>query len=94
MLSKEIHPIYCLKENCIEKYIIPNFDCTKPPQDYNKKVNGPKKAEELTEIPDEIKQLFEITFGTLQLIPKKYLYVEEDYVHVQVNSMKNIFSVK
>jgi predicted ATP-dependent endonuclease of OLD family len=94
MLSKGIHPIYCLKENCIEKYIIPNFDCTKPPQDYNKKVNGPKKAEELTEIPDEIKQLFEIIFGTLQLIPKKYLYVEEDYVHVQDNSIKNIFSVK
>jgi ABC-type uncharacterized transport system ATPase subunit len=64
-LSKEVHPIYCLRERCIEKYIAPGFDCTNPPQDYDKKVDGPKKAEELPEIPDEIGQLFDRILGTL-----------------------------
>jgi len=76
-LSKGIHPLYCLKENCIEKYIIPNFDCANPPQNYNKRIHGPKKAEELTEIPNEIRQLFEIIFGTLGLGPKRYVFIEE-----------------
>ena len=75
-IRKKIHPIYCLKENCIEKYIIPDFDCANPPQDYNKRIDGPKKAEELKKVPDEIRQLFEIIFGTLGLGPKKHLFIE------------------
>jgi hypothetical protein len=75
-LSRKVHPVYCLKENCIEKYIIPNFDCAHPPQGYNKRVDGPKKAEELIKIPDEIRQLFEIIFGTLGLGRKKYRFIE------------------
>jgi predicted ATP-dependent endonuclease of OLD family len=81
-LSKKVHPVYCLKENCIEKYIIPNFDCDNPPQDYNKRVDGPKKAEELEKIPDEIKQLLEMIFGTLGLGPKKYVFIENK-IHLE-----------
>lgn len=77
MLSKEIHPIYCLKEGCIEKYTIPNFDRTSLSRNYNKRVDGPRKAEELTEIPDEIERLFEMVFGTLGIGPKKYVFVED-----------------
>jgi predicted ATP-dependent endonuclease of OLD family len=74
---EEAHPIYCLKESCIEKYIIPAFDCANPPRNYNKRVDGPKKAEELTDIPHEIKQLFEMIFGTLGLGSKKYIFAED-----------------
>ncbi|MEM3786941.1 MAG: AAA family ATPase [Nitrososphaeria archaeon] len=69
-LNEKVHPLYCLRENCVEKYIISNFDCANPPQNYNKTVDGPKKAEKLTEIPDEIRQLFDMIFGTLGLEPK------------------------
>jgi ABC-type multidrug transport system ATPase subunit len=60
----EKHPIYCLKENCIEKYLIPEFDCTKTPENYNynKNRDDPKKAEELQEIPEEIRSIFSVIF--------------------------------
>jgi len=80
-LSKNVHPVYCLKENCIEKYIMPDFDCANPPQGYNKKVDGPKKAEEQKEVPDEIRQLFKIIFGTLDLGPTRYVFIEEKIGH-------------
>lgn len=56
------HPIYCLKENCIEKYLMPDFDCTKIPENYNKRRDGPRKAEELQEIPEEIENIFATIF--------------------------------
>uniref|UniRef100_A0A7V3KPS3 ATPase AAA-type core domain-containing protein n=1 Tax=candidate division WOR-3 bacterium TaxID=2052148 RepID=A0A7V3KPS3_UNCW3 len=82
-LSEGVHPIYCLQENCIEKYIIPDFDCNNPPQNYNKRVDGPKKAEELTEIPGEIRQMFERIFGTLCFGHHKILYPRNQF-HVRV----------
>jgi predicted ATPase len=60
IFGKESHPVYCLKEDCIEKYFIPDFNCANPPRDYNKKRDGPKKAEELEELPAEIKDIFEV----------------------------------
>jgi predicted ATP-dependent endonuclease of OLD family len=68
------HPIYCLKEDCIEKYLIPNYDCAKIPKDYNKKKENPQKAEELKEIPQEIIDIFSVIFGR----PKR-LVVVKDY---------------
>lgn len=87
-LFKEVHPIYCLKESCIEKYIVSGFDCANPPQDYNKKVDGPKKAEELSEIPDEIGQLFEMILGTIGLGMKRYVFVEDQ---ASVRDSPNVF---
>jgi hypothetical protein len=87
-LCKEVHPIYCLKESCIEKYIVSGFDCANPPQDYNKKVDGPKKAEELPEIPDEIGQLFEMILGTIGLGMKRYVFVEDQ---ARVRDSPNVF---
>ncbi|VUT27505.1 MAG: recombination protein F [Candidatus Syntrophoarchaeum sp. GoM_oil] len=52
------HPVYCLKEECIEEYLDPKPDCADP--DYNKKVEGSKIAEEMDVIPEELKILFEI----------------------------------
>jgi hypothetical protein len=60
--GREKHPTYCLKENCIEKYLIPEFDCTKIPENYDKKRSGPRKAEELQEIPEEIRDIFAVIF--------------------------------
>jgi predicted ATP-dependent endonuclease of OLD family len=54
------HPVYCLNEDCIEKYFVQDFNCANPPQDYNKKRDGPKKAEELKDVPEEITKLFEV----------------------------------
>jgi len=54
LLKREKHPVYCLKEDCIEKYL-GQTEC-KPPN-WNKKLDGPKTAEEM-EIPDEIGSLF------------------------------------
>jgi hypothetical protein len=53
------HPIYCLKEPCIEKYLDPKFNCSNLPQEYNKKTNGPEIAES-SKIHDEIAQLFDV----------------------------------
>lgn len=75
--SIEVHPIYCLKKECIEKYIIPDFDPANPPQNYNKRIDGPKKADNIDEVPNEIKQLFDTIFGTLGLGRKRYIYVRE-----------------
>ncbi|MDI6903787.1 MAG: ATP-binding protein [Methanocellales archaeon] len=54
------HPIYCLKEDCIEKYLFPEFNCNKPPSNYNKKVDGYRKAEKICKIPEEIGYIFTI----------------------------------
>lgn len=53
-----IHPVYCLKEDCIEEYLIPkpNYKDSK----YNKKIDGPKIALEMEEIPKEIEEIFNI----------------------------------
>jgi len=53
------HPVYCLKEDCIEKYLFPDFDCKNPPKNFNKKVKDAQEAEEKDEIPSEIEELFE-----------------------------------
>jgi len=58
--ERNLHPIYCLKENCIERYLFHNFDCSKPPANYNKVKNGPKAAEKLEELPNELKELFKL----------------------------------
>jgi len=61
--EKECHPVYCLKEDCIEKYLFSDFDCRQSPEGYDKKIDGSKKAEEMEDIPGEIKRLFEIIIG-------------------------------
>lgn len=58
--GKKSHPVYCLEKDCIEKYFIPDFGCANSPRDYKKKRDGPKKAEELKELPVEIKGIFEV----------------------------------
>ncbi len=58
--GKGSHPVYCLKQECIENYFIPDFDCVNPPQGYNKKKDGAKKAEELGDVPEEITKIFEV----------------------------------
>lgn len=57
------HPVYCLKEDCIEKYLFPDFDCKNLPKNFNKKVKDSQKAEEMDEIPPEIEELFKNTIG-------------------------------
>lgn len=56
------HPIYCLKEDCIEKYLFPEFNCANIPAKYRKTIEGPRKAEKLERIPEEINELFEAIF--------------------------------
>ena len=57
------HSVYCLKEDCIEKYLFPDFDCKNPPKNFNKKVKDAQEAEEKDEIPSEIEELFKNTIG-------------------------------
>lgn len=48
------HPIYCLKRDSIEDYLFPG---ERPPQ-YNKRVDGPRAAERLEQLPEEVFELF------------------------------------
>jgi hypothetical protein len=48
------HPIYCLKKDRIEDYLSLGHQ----PLDYDKKVDGPRAAERLEELPKEIFDLF------------------------------------
>ena len=52
----EPHPVYCLEQECIEEYLVPkpNYRSNR----YNKKVDGPKIAEEMKEVPKEIEDVF------------------------------------
>jgi AAA15 family ATPase/GTPase len=84
--GKEKHPVYCLKENCIEKYLMPEFDCTKIPKDYNKRRDGPKKAEELQEIPEEIENIFSVI---LKKTGKFYYQAFYRYLHGLMYHLKN-----
>ena len=52
-----------MKEDCIEKYLFPDFDCKNPPKNFNKKVKDAQEAEEKDEIPSEIEELFKNTIG-------------------------------
>ncbi len=54
--SSEIHPVYCLKQDCIEEYLDPKPNYRS--DEYNKKVDGPKIAEEMNEVPKEIWDVF------------------------------------
>jgi hypothetical protein len=66
IFGNESHPVYCLEKDCIEKYFIPAFGCANSPRDYNKKRDGPKKAEELEELPAEIKGIFEVILESVK----------------------------
>ena len=35
--KRERDPLYCLKENCVEGYLFPNFDCSNSPENYKKR---------------------------------------------------------
>jgi len=48
--------IYCLEKDCIEDYLDLKHDLNNP---YNKRRDGPKIAEEMSQIPEEIKDIFE-----------------------------------
>jgi len=64
--GKENHPVYCLKEDCIEKYFIPDFGCANPPQGYNKKRDGARNAEKLDGLPGEITNIFEMILESVK----------------------------
>jgi energy-coupling factor transporter ATP-binding protein EcfA2 len=57
MAKHDRHPIYCLKRNCIEEYLEPKPSYDKP--DYHKVIEGPGIAENMEQVPDEIRGLFE-----------------------------------
>jgi len=69
--NKDFHPVYCLKYDCIEKYLeLPiaryldsSFDCKNPPSNYLKKVHGVKNAEKMTKVPEEIAAIFDTVFA-------------------------------
>ena len=54
------HPLYCLKNKNIESYLDPVLKSKIP--NYNKKIHGPKIAEEMENIPTEISDIFDILF--------------------------------
>lgn len=60
--ERDAHPIYCLKEKCIEKYLFKDFDYANPPENYNKTKDGPMAADKLREFPEEITKIFDIIF--------------------------------
>nr|MDO8083136.1 AAA family ATPase [Candidatus Freyarchaeota archaeon] len=68
--KEENHPIYCLKKNCVEKYLVQQFNCTNPPEDYRKTKDGPLTAEK-SDIPEEIKKIFDlILLGEIEISEK------------------------
>lgn len=58
-LSNGEYPVYCLAKRCIEKYLDPKLKWKDNPN-YNKKIHGPKRAEEMEKIPAEIKKILGI----------------------------------
>lgn len=54
--DRKLHPVYCLERDCIEEYLVPVPDYKS--DGYNKKVDGPKIAEEMKEVPKEIEDVF------------------------------------
>lgn len=50
-------PIYCLKEDCIEK-LLGQSQCKST--QWKKKIDGPNVAEEMEKIPDEIEKIFDV----------------------------------
>lgn len=55
MAKSDKHPIYCLKRKCIEEYLEPKPDYEQP--GYNKKTEGPRIAEDMQQVPEEIQNL-------------------------------------
>ena len=60
-LSSDSHPVYCLKERCIEEYLEPKPNQEDPT--YNKKVRGPNIADMMNAVPGEIEEIFEMLLG-------------------------------
>ena len=57
MARDDRHPVYCLKEKCIEEYLEP-----KPPYEqpgYRKSIDGPRIAEDMEQVPEEIQGIIE-----------------------------------
>lgn len=52
------YPLYCLKNNDIESYLDSGLKSNI--KNYNKKIHGPKIAEEMKDIPKEIFEIFDI----------------------------------
>lgn len=63
MTKHSKHPVYCLKRKCIEEYLEPRPDYEQPT--YNKTIDGPKIAEDMTEVPEEIQGLFKALLNEL-----------------------------
>jgi AAA15 family ATPase/GTPase len=57
-LKNHTHPIYCLQKNRIEDYLEPKSKYENI--NYDKKRDGPKIAEKMNIIPEEISKIFEI----------------------------------
>jgi energy-coupling factor transporter ATP-binding protein EcfA2 len=72
-LSQKKVPVYCLKEKCIEAYL--GLDCEKLSENYNKVKDGPKKADGLADIPQEINDLIEVILGTLGFGKKRFAHL-------------------
>ncbi len=71
--AQNVHPVYCLRKDCIEKYLIKRFNPKKPPKGFNKKIDGPRKADELSKIPEEIVEIYDIICFDKQ-IPKQEVH--------------------
>jgi len=56
ILESDKHPVYCLQKAKIEDYLFPDT----LPSDYNKRVDGPKTAEQLDELPEELEEIFKV----------------------------------
>lgn len=61
--NRDEHPIYCLKEKCIERYLFSDFKVL--PKNYNKKIDGVIRANEMKDIPKEIEEVFNKIFTAL-----------------------------
>ena len=56
ILESDKHPVYCLQKAKIEDYLFPDT----LPSDYNKRVDDPKTAEQLDELPEELEEIFKV----------------------------------
>jgi len=57
MAKSDKHPIYCLKQKGIEEYLEHKFDYEQ--KGYSKTIDGPRIAEEMRQIPEEIRSIFD-----------------------------------
>lgn len=58
MAKHDKHPIYCLKQKCIEEYLEPKPGYEQ--EGYSKTTDGPRIAEDMRQVPEEIWGIFDV----------------------------------